>query len=161
MLTPAQYTTLHNDILADPVLAAAPAGPDGAVQIASAYNLNASPAFTVWKTNVPLVQVGDAFNATEIAGMTALNLDRLSTMAIYAPNGINPSLADRRAFFDDIFSGAGGQLTRPKLLALWKRPALRGEKLFATGTGSDAVPATLVVEGAISASDVQIARENY
>lgn len=157
-LTTAQLQTLKADILADPVLSAYPNTSDGNYAIAAAYNVAAAPSFTVWKTNVPLVQIGDAMVATEIAGMTSLNLDRLRTMATYGPDGINPSLADRRAFFDDIFSGAGGQLTRPKLLALWKRLALRGEKLFATGTGSDATPATLVVEGQITTADVEEAR---
>jgi hypothetical protein len=71
---------------------------------------------------------------------------------------VNPSIASNRAFFDDVFSGAGGTNTRAALLALWKRLATRGEKLYATGTGSDASPATLVVEGAISARDVEEAR---
>jgi hypothetical protein len=41
---------------------------------------------------------------------------------------------------------------------LWKRPALLGEKILATGTGSDASPATLGYEGNISYQDVQAAR---
>jgi hypothetical protein len=48
--------------------------------------------------------------------------------------------------------------TRAALLALWKRLATRGEKLYATGTGSDAVPGTLTFEGNISARDVEEAR---
>ncbi len=63
-------------------------------------------------------------------------------MAVYAGAGVNPSLADRRQCFDDIFSGAGGATTRANLLALWKRLATFAQKLFSTGTGSDAVPAT-------------------
>ena len=35
------------------------------------------------------------------------------------------------AFFDDVFSVAAGASTRAALLALWKRPATRLEKLFA------------------------------
>ncbi len=38
---------------------------------------------------------------------------------------------------------------------MWKRTATRGEKVFATGTGSDASPATLNYEGAISYNDVK------
>lgn len=63
-----------------------------------------------------------------------------------------------RAFFDDVFSGAGGTNTRAALLVLWKRLATRIEKLFATGTGSDAVPATLVFEGEVSVQDIIEAR---
>ena len=72
-----------------------------------------------------------------------------------SPSGVNPSLAERRAFFDEVFSVAAGATTRAQLLALWKRPATRTEKIFATGTGSDASPATLTFEGSISGTDVQ------
>ena len=90
--------------------------------------------------------------------MTSLNLQRLQNIVTISTDGINASLPDRRAFFDDIFSGAGGALTRPKLLALWKRFATEGEKLYATGTGSDATPATMTFEGSISYQDVSTAR---
>ena len=89
-----------------------------------------------------------------VAGLSTLNATRLQTIAQYSPAGINPSTADRRAFFDDVYSGAGGVLTRAKLLILWKRFALRGEKLFATGTGTDLLPATLVFEGRVTNTDV-------
>jgi hypothetical protein len=72
--------------------------------------------------------------------------------------GVNPSLIDVRQMFDDIFSGAGGTNTRANLLALWKRLATRGEKIFATGTGSDPSPGTLTFEGNISYQDVEQAR---
>jgi hypothetical protein len=158
-LTPAQLVILKADILADSTLSSKPMNDDGHQAIADAYKALASPAFTVWKTSVPITQVGDKFNGAELAGLTTGNQGRLQTIAMYSAAGVNPSLADRRAFFDDVFSGAGGATTRANLLALWKRLALRGEKLFATGTGSDASPATLVVEGAISRQDVATARE--
>jgi hypothetical protein len=112
-------------------------------EAAALLNAAASPAFTVWKTSVPLQRVGDNFVGTDLAGLSSLNHTRLLTVVTLSGAGVNPSLADRRAFFDDIFSGAGGAATRAKLLVLWKRLATVGEKLFATGTGSDASPATL------------------
>jgi hypothetical protein len=159
-LTSAQLTTLRAAIVADPVLNALPNDSDGAFAIATAFNLLASPAFTVWRTNVGIGEVGDNINATELAGLSSLNATRLQTIAQYSPNGVNPSLTDRRQFFDDIFSGAGGTITRGKLLILWKRLATRAEKLFATGTGTDAVPATLSFEGELSYQDVLAARAN-
>ena len=153
-LTPSQLTTLKNDILADATFNSQPHNSDGAYAIAAVYNALASPAFTVWKTNVSIDAVGDNIVGTELAGLTTANLTRLQTIVALSPTGVNPSLSDRRAFFDDVFSGAGGQLTRPKLLILWKRFATHLEKLFATGTGSDASPATMVVEGTISYQDV-------
>lgn len=158
-LTSAQLATLKADIQADSTLNAKPNNPDGNTDIANAYNANASPLFTVWKTNVTITRVGDAFNGTELAGLTTANQTRLQTIAQFSPMGVNPSLADRRQFFDDVFSGAGGTTTRANLLALWKRLARRGEKLFATGTGSDASPATLTFEGVLTYQDVSQARE--
>ena len=112
-LTPQQLATLKADILADPALNAFPNNADGNTAIANAYNQNASPAFTVWKTNVSITAIGDKFNGAELGGLTSANQTRLQTIAQYSPMGVNPSLADRRQFFDDIFSGAGGAVTRP------------------------------------------------
>lgn len=157
MLTSAQLATLKADILADPVLAAYPMNSDGAYAIAQAYNALASPAFTVWKTNVTRNEVGKAFVASALAAITAGNNDKLNNFAAWN-EVVNPSRADQRAFFDDVFSVAAGASTRAALLVLWKRSATRLEKLFATGTGSDASPATMVVEGSIPYQDVEMAR---
>lgn len=159
-MTTAQLATLKAAILADPVLAAKPLNSDGAFDIAAAMNAPASPAFTVWKTNVSINEVGKAFNGTELAGLTTGNQTRLQTLAQYLAGGVNPSNVGNRQFFDDVFSGAGGTNTRANLLALWKRTATRAEKLFATGTGSDAVPATLTFEGQLSYQDVEAARNS-
>lgn len=155
-MTPAQLTTLKAGIAAetDPVFVTYRLG-GSTGSMADWYSLT-DPAFVVYKTNVSLNQVGDNIVSTELAGLSSLNATRLQTIAQYSTNGVNPSLADRRAFFDDVFSGIGGALTRAKLLILWKRFALRGEKLFATGTGTgtDAAPATLGFEGRITNADV-------
>ena len=155
-LTPAQYQALKTAILADPILAALPRNSDSDVAIANALNLNATPNFTVWKTSVSVTQIGDNFVGSELAGLTTANQTRLQTIALYSPI-VNPSLVDRRAFFDDVFSGTGGQQTRTKLLVLWKRLATRFEKIYAVGTGSDASPATLVIEGILDPQEVDIA----
>ena len=154
-LTPSQQVTLRAAITADVTLNAQPRTADGAFAIADALNLTANPAFTVWKTNVPITTVGDNFIGTEFAGLSSLNATRLQTIAQYSSNGINPSFADRRAFFDDVFSGAGGVLTRAKLLILWKRLANRVEKILSTGTGTDIAPATMGYEGTVNYLDVQ------
>jgi hypothetical protein len=82
----------------------------------------------------------------------------LQVLEQYSGGSFNPSLTDMRAGFDSIFSGAGGVNTRAALLALYKRSARYIEKIFATGTGTDASPGTLVYEGTISYQDVQDAR---
>ena len=164
MLTPAQLATLKAAILADAVLNAYPNTTDGAYDMANTPGMGlqapAAPVFTVWKSNVGITDIGNNFVATELAGLSSLNATRLQTIALYSPNGINPAMADRRAFFDDIYSGAGGTGTRAKLLILWKRLANKLEKIFATGTGSDASPATMTIEGVISYQDVLAARNS-
>ena len=157
-LTTPQLQILKAAILADPVLAAQPMDGNGNGFIADAMNLAASPVFVVWKTSVSVLDTGQAFNGTEWAGATTANHTRLQTVAQYLSFGYNASKADLRAMFNDIWSGAGGTITRANLLLLWKRNATRGEKLYATGTGSDAVPATLTFEGPITSLDVDQAR---
>jgi hypothetical protein len=153
-LTPAQLTALQAAINAetDPTFVGyRNAGATG--WMASWFN--EASTFVVWKTSVPVKEVGDAINAAELAGLTALNLQRLQAMCGDLSGGfINPANADRRSGFDDVFSGAGGQVTRVSLATLWKRNATRGEKVFATGTGTTVAPGTLVYEGTISDSDV-------
>lgn len=151
-LTSAQKIALKNHILANTANVQLTAGvntqikdvpqiPDNAPTVRDWYNLAASPSFTVWKKLLSLSLIGKAFNGTELAGLTTANLQRLQTIGQYSVEGINPSLADQRQFFNDVFSGSGGTITRASLLALWKSVASNAKKLFSTGTGSDADPA--------------------
>jgi len=156
-LTTAQLTTLKAYIESVPALNTQPMNSDGAYAIALALNELASPAFIVWKTAVERNVVGKAFVATALAAITAGNNDKLNNFAAWN-EVINPSRLDQRQFFDDIFSVAAGASTRAALLALWKRSATVLEKLYATGTGSDASPATMVVEGTIGYQEVEQAR---
>lgn len=179
-LTAAQLTTLKNDINAN--TSAIPAGQpwtgafagvqvkdvpnnaDGNTAVAGWYNQTAAPNFTVWRKSVSILEVGDKLNGTELAGLSSLNHTRLQTVVILSQNGVNPSLTDRRQFFDDIFSGAGGATTRANLLALWKQLASYAKKLFATGTGNDASPATTAANIGetfiLSLGDVEQARNS-
>lgn len=140
-LTTAQKATLKTAIQADP--AANALYVDGNLGgLADYLNQLASPAVTFWKTRVSIEQVGDNINAAELAGLSTLNSTRLQTLVALSPAGVNPSVPNRRAFFDDIFSGAGGVNTRAALLALWKRQATRFENVFKVGTGTDVAPAS-------------------
>jgi hypothetical protein len=157
-LTTQQLAAIKAAILADPALASLPNDTDGAFTIAAALNLPASPSFTVWKTAVPLADVVANVDGVELVGLTAIKLAAYQSLLL--AGSVNPSAARTRAGFDQVFSAAGGATTRPLLLALWKRLANRAEKACATGTGSDASPASLSFEGAISYSDVEAARNS-
>lgn len=159
--TTTQNAAIKAAILADPVLNAFPNTGDGAYGIAELLNKPVTPVFTVWKTQVPIGAIGKAFNSAEMGGLTTANTNRLMALAHYLLDGIDPSQPSNRAFFDDIFSGTGGALTRPSLAALWKRPAKYIEKILASSTvGTDAAPATLVYEGDISYNEVFTARNS-
>lgn len=157
-LDPSLYPQLKASIAADPVLSVLPNYGEGNQTIVAAYNALASPSFTVWRTLVTINETGKSFNGAEWANMTTGNHTRMQTVADWLPDGYDAGLADIRAMFDDIWSGAGGANTRTALLALWKRLATRAEKLYAQGSGSNAVPAILVFEGLLSPQDVQYAR---
>lgn len=60
MLTTAQLQTLKAAILADPGMAAQPMTSGGAFAIAAQLNAPASPAFKVWRTDVPVDSIIDA-----------------------------------------------------------------------------------------------------
>lgn len=160
-LTNAQLATLKADIAADPALAAKPMTSAGAQEIADAYNLTV-PAWIVWKPNVPTLQIGAVVSYVAVAAMTTANLDRVRTFYVMNPDSFDPSRSDIRTYMSDTFSGAlggQGQASRDALEALYRRAATRAEKLYSTGTGSTASPATLTFSGSITGADVQQARE--
>jgi hypothetical protein len=163
-LTSTQLTALKNAINADGTLSALPNNSDGNSSIAAAFNLQAVPDWTIWKKLVPVADIGKKINGTELAGLTSLNHTRLQTIITLttASGGLDASLADQRQFFDDIFSGAGGTNTRAALLILWKKLSSRAEKLFSTGTGSNASPATtdsnIGMNFTLTVADVEQAR---
>jgi hypothetical protein len=123
-------------------------------------NLNKVPDYIVWKSTVSILDTGEAFDGTEWAGMTSANISRLSCVADYLSAGYNAAKDDLREMFNDIWSGAGGAITRGNLLALWKRKALWGEQILATGTGTDAAPAKMGYVGNLTESDVSGARSS-
>jgi hypothetical protein len=130
------------DALAGVAINAIPDTGVGNAVVAAYYNQPAAPAWTIWRKNVTILEVGNNLNGAELGGLSSLNHTRLQTVVMLSQLGIDASLADRRQFFDDIFSGSPGATTRAQLLVLWKRIATRAQKLFSTGPGSDAFPAT-------------------
>ena len=116
--------------------------------------LNTVGTFVVWRTNVTNDELGDAMNGTEVAGLSSLNMQRLQVLAAYSGGSQNMARADRRAAFDQTFSGAGGALTRASMAILWKRNATRAEQALGSGTGTTATPGLTTFEGVVSEVDV-------
>lgn len=155
-LTPEQLAILKADIAADPVLAAWAATGRMAQEIADVYNSTASPAWTVWRTSV----AADEWAQAIIGGGGATQLDALTgskreALLWACERTLDPSQVMVRAALDD-FCGSQNTL-KAAVQAAQKRTATRAEKLFSTGTGSPASPATLGYEGPIAYSDVDAA----
>ena len=154
MLTTAQLTALKADIAADPAFADLPHNSDGAWAVAAAYNLPASPAWTVWRTAVEAKQLMEnGFIWTAVDNLTvgkARIWDWMQSVGV-----INPSRPNVRQGLVDCFGAGSAMVTA--MLPYCKRTATRAEKLFAIGTGTDASPATMTFEGTMPYSDVEAA----
>lgn len=154
-MTPAQLTTLKAAIAAetDPAFVALrTSGATGAM--ADWYNI--ASTFVVRKRSVNTSSIGPVLNYVAVSNLTTINRDRATTFIILNPVSFVPT-ADIEAYFDTTFNGTlGGEgaNTRAALQALWRRLATRGERLFATGTGTTVAPGVLVFEGAVTNDDI-------
>jgi hypothetical protein len=154
-MTPTQLTALKADILANHS-AQWVAGQVGI--IAESYNVQATPDFTVWKTSLSAAEMHKAYVWTEMDTLAQSKYNQLTLML--SQGSVNPSVANVRQGFNDIFTGGALVGTRTALIALAKRLVTVGEKLFATGTGSDAVPGELTFEGRVTPQDIYEAMSN-
>lgn len=155
MLTPEQRNTLKIAIQAD-------AGADAFYQIgdltglADYLNAQFSPAFIVWKTSVGLTEIID--NGFDWVRVDNLSIGKARIWEWLFDNEartINPAKVNVRAGIDETWKGTQADLdVRAAVYAHCKRPATWFERVFATGTGTTAVPANLVVEGPISTGDL-------
>lgn len=181
-LTIPQLTTLKADILADPILNANPNNPDGNQVIADAYNALAVPDYFVWRTSltektVTTTKSNDGVTEREFSWSGAGGYisrsqgERDAWARLLLDGAVNPTLANNRQAFADIFSGGTGEAAnnRAHLLAHAVRGATRAQKLFsipATGPGNNGAlprgdrgnPDAMTVEASITRSDVESAR---
>ncbi len=160
MLNSAQLQTLKAAILAETDPTFVTYRTNGQTnQMAAWYNV--ASTFIAWRKSVQTAEVGKAVNYIAVEAMTDANRTRITTFYAMNPATFEPR-SDIRTFWDNTFSGAlggQGQATRDALAALWRRAATRGEKLYATGTGTTADPGTLVFEGSITDRDISAALE--
>lgn len=160
VLTPQQQAVLKAYINADPTLASISNTSDGAYEIAAGINLVAVPACIVWKTSVSIDEI--MRNGMDWARVDNLSVgkariwDWLGRLGSFDASRINV-----RAGIDAAWVGTAADLAvRAQVYTHCKRSATVFEKLFAIGTGSDASPATMTLEGAIGWQDVKEARES-
>jgi hypothetical protein len=157
-LTPQQISTLKTFIDADPTLSTFPNNADGAYDMAPLLNANASPAFIVWKTSVSIDEI--MRNGMDWARVDNLTVGKARIWDWLGRLGsFDASKTNVRAGIDACWVGTAADLAvRAQVYTHCKRNASVVEKLLASGTGSDAVPATMGFEGPISYQDIMAAR---
>jgi hypothetical protein len=149
MLTPAQLQTLKAHVAANTAsvtwlgsptaINAIPNTGDGNFAIAEWYNQQASPNWTNWRTAVPVEDIEQ--NGFIWADVDALTVGKARIWDWMRRNGIiRPYKANVRQGIRNAF-GNGSNMENAILPHL-KTLATNAQKLFATGTGSDATPAT-------------------
>lgn len=161
MLTPAQSATFKAFVEADPVLSLIPKTYDGAYALADALVAEASPAFIVWRTRVQQDEImQNGFDWTQVDNQTVGKARIWEWLFANQDKSINPAKLNVRAGIDEAWKGTAAMLAvRAQIYVHCKRKANILEKLFATGTGSDATPGTMVIEGSLSYQDVHEAMD--
>lgn len=159
MLTEAQKTALAADVAKDPAFAELPRNSDGAYAVAAAYNLPASPEFIVWRTSVSQDEImQNGFDWVRVDNLSVGKARIWEWLFNNQSRSMNPSKINVRAGIDETWKGGAADLAvRAAVYAHCKRKATRAEKLFSTGTGTDASPATMTQDGALSYNEVQAA----
>lgn len=123
--------------------------------------------YTVWKTAVYQDEImQNGFDWAQVDNLTVGKARIWEWMFDNQGNSINPSKLNVRAGIDETWKGTTAMLAvRAQVYTHCKRLATRVEKLFASGVGSDASPATLgigtdgYIQGEISTAEVQFAME--
>jgi hypothetical protein len=162
--TLAQLQTIKADILASPDLNGFPDNGDGEFEIARLYNLEAVPAFVVWRTDAPIDGILDAIDLTkytpidvpstaDLPATSAAWLNRSQNILVKQGNLIlltqgrdtlnTAKVSIRNGLKDAVTgvpAGAGGAGTAPggasgsTVLTACLRNAKRIEKLLATAS---------------------------
>lgn len=161
-LTPAQLLILKNAIENDVELNAHPNNSDGAFAIAATLNTVATPDWIVWRTNVTRKEIlQNGFDWTRLDNLSVGKARVWND--IFVDGQLNPSKANVRAGIESIWVGTAQDLAvRAAVYVHCKAKATRIQKLLSTGTGTDAVPATMG-EGIdesfqLQYSDIELAR---
>ena len=174
MLTPAQLTALAADIRADHSFDSQPHNSDGAFAIAAAYNMLTAD-FYCWQTAVSVSNIFDQitwanYTPADVPDGTVQWSNRSLAcqgkqfnleIMLQGRDTINAAKTNLRAGIQDatsqLPSGASGAIKSGgwgNIQPILSRLVTRLEKLFATGTGTVASPATMAVEGQVAYQDI-------
>lgn len=155
MLTTGQLQTLKAAILAetDTTFVALRAAND---ETGMADWLNAASTFIVWRTSVTQDEImQNGFDWTRVDNLSVGKARIFEWMFNNEARAINPSKSNVRAGIESVWVGTAADLAvRASVYAHCKRAASRAERVFATGTGTDASPGLLGWEGYVTAQTV-------
>ena len=152
-MTPAQTATLKAAIIADNNLATQKAAHD--TQAIADY-LNTASAFIIWKT---ATSVDDIMrNGIDWTRVDNLSVGKARVWEWMSRLGVlNCSKTNIRAGIDAVWVGTAADLAvRAYIYSQCKRAATWFEQVFATGTGTDATPGFLVIEGSVSEFEIRM-----
>ena len=154
-LTQAQLSTLKAAILGSTdanIIAAR--NPLNETEVARLYNLPTS--FIAWKTNVTEDEImQNGFDWTQVDNQTVGKARIWDWLFRNSSKSINPAKDNVRAGIDEAWKGTAPMLAvRAAVYVHCKRAATEAEKVFATGTGSDAVPGLFDWQGKITDQNV-------
>lgn len=161
--TDQQKATIKAYILSVPELASKPMTSGANGEIAIALNLEASPAYVVWKPSVTKAEIqGDAaFDWTRVDNLS-VGKARIWTEMFYT-GSVDPSQANIRAGIVATWTGTTADTNvQAAVLAKCKRNATVFEKLLASGSGTTAAPSVMAPQGIgeIGADHVAECRES-
>jgi hypothetical protein len=151
-LTPAQKLTLKAAVEADATANGFLVNGDLS---GLADYLNQLTATIVWKTLVTEPEVMlNGFDWPRVDNLS-VGKARIWDWMFRSIGAINPSKPNIRAGIDATWVGTPADLAvRAAVYVHCKRPASRVEAVFATGTGTEAVPATMATEGPLLFGDL-------
>ena len=158
-MTNEQLIVLRDYILSVQAWAALPVNSDTSYFIADELRKDANPAFIVWKSSVQQDEImQNGFDWVRVDNLSVGKARIWEWLFDNQNASINPSKSNVRAGIDECWKGTAADLAvRAAVYIHCKRKANLLEKLFATGTGSDASPATMAIEGSISYNEVHTA----
>lgn len=150
-MTPAQLQILKTAVLADQTLAAV-----GRNDTELARLLNLPTAFVVWRNLVNQDEImQNGFDWVRVDNLSVGKARIWEWLFDNPQRSINPSKVNVRAGIDEAWKGTAADLAvRAAVYTHCKRFATRAEQILGSGTGTDATPASLGFEGAVSITDI-------
>ena len=161
-MTPAQLAVLAEGLRASvvpEVIAALQIRND----MALAAWCNSPSTFIVWRNQVHQDEImQNGFDWVRVDNLSVGKARIWEWMFANTERTINPSKPNVRAGIDECWKGTAADLAvRAAVYVHCKRAATHAERMFATGTGTDAQPGSLVYDGLVALNDVSVALNSY